>query len=309
MAESSNFHNKIKKIYQREKEIYNFLKEDQIQMLEDINFNFIEKFIIDFSNFIKNSVELVSFNIQVRSYNFNKDSIQNFKYYNTIDISPYKNQSFIVFSCNFLSVIIDILFGGQGCSKNNFHKKIDITSTEVIINNKINEIIINILSHVYKKHFSSEVKFTNTKIINHLKDSNFDSNKIFLINYFKFNINHVRVSFRILMPFLIFKKINNKKISLNINKTRQITLNDIRNVTLNIIFKINKISISCEKFYSLSVGDILSIQNPNNITGYINNVPILTGKYRRFHEQSIFFIEEFIDSHLECNINKDESHE
>ncbi|WP_257645519.1 FliM/FliN family flagellar motor C-terminal domain-containing protein [Buchnera aphidicola] len=68
-------------------------------------------------------------------------------------------------------------------------------------------------------------------------------------------------------------------------------------------------SVSYDKIYNLSVGDVLSIKKPNKITGFIQDQAIFLGNYKRFNEQSIIFIEEFIDSSSESNQDKEYSNE
>ncbi|QCI20822.1 flagellar motor switch protein FliM [Buchnera aphidicola (Hyperomyzus lactucae)] len=317
MGKSNNVYNKRQQVYQKEKNLFNFLQEDEIKILEKINNCFIHQFVIDCSNFIKSNIKLVSCGMKVESYNSNKKSIKNFNYCNLIEILPYKKQSFIIFSCNFLSVIIDLLFGGKGNFQNKTHIKIDVNSTEFFIHKKIINLIINILSSIYNKYFSSEISLIDTKIVINSKEPNFDSNEIFLITSFNLHINNVEVFFSTLIPLSILKKINkNAFVSINneqkyIKKKDEskISLNNIHDIILNIEARINNVSIPYDKFYTLSVGDILPIENPNKVIGYIENKPIFIGKYKRFHEQKIVFIEKFINSNLDSNKDEEYFHE
>ncbi|QCI22542.1 FliM/FliN family flagellar motor switch protein [Buchnera aphidicola] len=319
MGKSNNLHNELKKNHERENYLHNHLKEHEIKILEDINNCFIKKFIKFFSSFTQNSIKLVFCNTKIGSCNSNKKIIKNLRCLNLVEILPYKYQSFIIFSDEFLSIIIDILFGGGGGFKDKTKRITDITSTETLINKKIIDFITTSFSKIYRQNFLTEINFINKKTFFDFKQSNFNINTVFLINFFNFNINSTEVFFNILIPISIFKHINekiflsknnyHKNICIEKNIENKISLNDIHNVELNITSKIIGISVSYNKLYNLSVGDVLLIEKPDKITGFIEDQAIFWGSYKRFNEQSIVFIEEFINNNLESNQDKEQSHE
>ncbi|WP_284443264.1 FliM/FliN family flagellar motor switch protein [Buchnera aphidicola] len=319
MGKSNNLHNKLKKIYERENHLHNPLKEYEIKILEDINNCFTEKFIKFFSSFTQNSMKLTFCNTKIGSCDPNKKIIKNLRCLNLVEILPYKYQSFIIFSDDFLSIIIDILFGGGGSFTDKIKKITDITSTETFINKKIIEFITTSFSKIYKKYFLTEMNFINKKTFFDFKQSNFNANTVFLINYFNFNVNNLEVFFNILIPISILKHINkkivisknnsHKNICIEKNIENKLSFNDIYNVELNIISKIIGISVSYNKIYNLLAGDVLLIEKPDKITGFVEDQAIFLGSYKRFNEQSIVFIEEFINNNLESNQDKEQSNE
>lgn len=306
MGKSNNLYNKYKKNYQNEKDLKNFFKEDEIQTLKNVNNIFANKIIKDLSNFIKNRVELFSYSIKVESCDNNEEVVKNFNHINIIEILPYKSQSLIVLSSNFLSIITDLLFGGHGNFIDKVNKNTHTTFTDVFINQKIIKLIISAVCDVYKKFFSLEVNCFHINKVADLKQSNFNFSQLFLINCFNLSINKIEVCFSILIPLSTINKFSNKESSLRSNiKNKHVKNNvsfeDIYNVELDIIAKIIDISIACDKFYNLSVGDILPIKNPDKITAFIEKKPLFIADYKRFNEQSIIFVEEFINNNLESN--------
>lgn len=315
MGKSNNLYNKCEQVNGKENNLQTSLKEYEITVLENINHCFIDQFVKFFSSFMKSSIKFVSCNMKLSSFCSDKKITENLRCLNLIQMSPYNNQSFVIFPYDFLSVIIDILFGGRGIVTDKTKNIKNITSTESLINQKIIKFITNSLTDIYKKYFSSETNLINTKTFYDVKKSNIDLNTVFLINSFNFNINNIDVYFDILMPISIFKYINKKIVisvennnkNTNIEKQikNSISFNDIYDVKLNIITKIIGISISHNEIVNLSVGDVLSINKPNEIVGFIEDQAIFFGNYKSFNEQSIVFIEEFIDSNMESNQNKE----
>lgn len=307
MGKSNNFNDQLKKVYQRDSNLQQFLQEDVIQIFENINDRFINNFVDFFANLIKNKIELIEYNFKIDFYNFQNIFKKNVKCYNLIEISPYQNKSFIIFYNNFLSVTLDFLFGGAGTFATKIKNTQEITDTDLFINKKIITFITNFLSKIYQKHVCKEINFIDRKIFFNNKTHHVDLNMMFLINNFNFKVNNIEFSFDILIPESIISKINvNKTILMNDdnnidNKTNNFSLKDIENVELNIIARMISMKISKDKFHNLSVGDILPINQPDKIIGYIENQPIFFGDYKGFNKQSIIFIEKFINNDLELN--------
>lgn len=293
----------------------NFLKEDEFKILEHINSKFFNDIKLDFSFFTKKHINLIYSKIKIKSLcHWVFENEKNTDFLNLIEVLPFQNQSFIAFSSNFLSVIIDIIFGGKARLIDKCQKKYKTTSTELEINKKLINFIINSFSKIVKKFFYTDIKFTNIKIISDFKKPIFFSEEKFLINIFNFKLNGIEVYFSILIPLSIIKILikkpssfiednsnNCKKQTANISDS--ISIENLQDIKLNVTTKIYDFFISLEKFSSLSEGDILYIKNPNKVLGYLGKKPIFFGNYKRFNQQLVVFIEEFIT--IESNTNKD----
>lgn len=295
MGKSNNLQNKFKTVYERKKNLNDFLEEEHIKNIENINKIFIKRITTDFKKLIKCNIELTSYTIKTE---FNRNA-QELIHANLIETAPFDNQSLIIFSSNFFSVIIEVLFGGSFNFSEKTRKKIDMTSTEKFIHEKIMKLIIESYSDACKEFYL--INFVNIKIFINFKKYFFNSKEIFLINCFNFNINNIEVFFGIFIPLLLIKKINKKENALKSkdqitkkNIISSISLRDIYDVELDIVVKLMSFSVSYDKLYNLSVGDVLLIQKPEKITGYLENKPIFLGNCKIFNERSVIFIEEFI---------------
>lgn len=311
MGKSNNLHNKFKKIYQRENHLNNFLKEDEIQKLENVNNFFIDQIVQKISDFIKNNVRLISYSTKIQSYDCienSKKDLKNIRCINLIKMMPENKNSIIVFSSEFLSVMIDLFFGGNCFIKNAIDTKSNIAFSEFSINKKIIKFILVSFSDGFKKFFSKEINLIHVKMVIYLKEHDFIVDKIFIINCFNLIINNRKVFFTIFIPLSIIKK-NIKKLNLETIKNKNlnqdvlnaISLDNVSDFKLNIIAKLNNISISHDKIRTLSVGDILMIKKPDRVIGYIEKKPVFLASYKRFNKQSIIFIKDFIDKNLKSN--------
>ncbi|QCI24186.1 hypothetical protein D9V75_00365 [Buchnera aphidicola (Muscaphis stroyani)] len=302
MGKSNNFHNKLKKVYSREENLKNFITQEEINELEEINYNFIHEIIKNLSDFSKGFVKLTSYSINIES-NFFIEKPQFKIYSNLIETFHFQKKSFIFLSSNFLPTLIDVLFGGNGCFQED-EKKTKITYTEYLINTKLIKIILESFTNACKKFFLIKMKFINTKILFHLKDFNHNSTKT-IISRFNLYINNVKVYFIFLIPLSIVKKLKNstfisskKVLNLEGNDLKTISIDDLDDVKLEIIVKLNGISVSESQLSNLSVGNIFSIQNPNKIIALIEKKQILLGYYKSYNDKSAFLVKEFINDNL-----------
>ncbi|QIE01835.1 FliM/FliN family flagellar motor switch protein [Buchnera aphidicola] len=307
MGKTNILNDKFKTVDQKNNNLKNFLQEDEIQILENINQYFIKNFISFFSKLIKNQIQLIEYNFKIESYNFDNIVKKHIECFNIIEISPRQDNALIIFYNHFLSYTLDLLFGGFGKITKTITKSKDITNTNVFINTKIITFITNLLSNIYTKYFCTEINFIYKKLFFDNKTYKIDSKTIFLTNNFNFMINNITLSFDILIPKSIISQINLKKNILLKNhnnvykKKNKFSLEDIKDVELNIIARMISTTISKDKFDNLSVGDVLPIHQPDKIIGYLENQPIFFGKYKSFNKKYIVFIEKFINHDSELN--------
>jgi flagellar motor switch protein FliM len=308
MGKSNDLHNKLKKVYQREKSLFAFLKEDEINILENFNDFFGKKIKKDLIFLTKKNIQIFSHSIQIKSLlHYKKINIGTS---NLIQILPFKNKSFITFSVNFLSVIIDLLFGGRGNAVYKSDEKNKMTSAELCIVQKIINFILSNLNHSIKEFFSSDITFIDARMMLDCNTPVFESNEMYLINCFDLNIDGIEVFFNVLIPFFAIKTLNkkslffNKKPKISNNVNGLFSLKDIYDVKLDIVTKITDISMPYDKFCALSVGDVLPLKKPDQVIGVLDNKPIFFGNYQRFNQQNVVFVEEFIN-HYNLELNKD----
>lgn len=305
----SNYLNINNQIISKIEKIHSILNIEEIKILDKIHEDFIKEIIIYFSNFIKNEIKLNFFSIKINSYT---DSDENIKYLfaNEIEIVNSNEKSFIFFSDNLLSVFIDLLFGGNGTCIEKINKTRKITYTEKIISQKILKLILNSYCKSFKKICSINIDSVQKKIFNIKKNSLMNVN--YITNYFNFSVNDIKIFLSILLPISIVKKNfqqqisseNNKKYLIkNTNIKKNIPSIDLYDIELDVITKL--IILSKISYNSLSIGDVLIIENPDIVISYIEKTPIFLGSYKNFDKKSVVFFKKFIHKNLDLNKYKE----
>ncbi|WP_343154321.1 hypothetical protein RJT32_00400 [Buchnera aphidicola (Aphis aurantii)] len=289
--------------------INNILSINDIKILEKINKKFSNKIIVHFSDFIKHHTKLNFFSININTYTHNDKYIK-YLLFNEIEILNSKKRSFIFFSDNLLSVLIDLLFGGNGISTEKINKVRNITYIEKITTQKMLKLILNVYCLFFKQYFSIDLNIINTKIFK--IEKLFFQKENYISNYFDFSINGINVFFSILLPIsiikkkfkeIIFNKIDKKSLIKNINLQKNIPIINLYNIELDIIVKL--ITLVKTKYNSLSIGDVLMVENPNKVISWIEKIPMFFGCYKNFDEKSVVFLRKFIYKNLDINEYKE----
>lgn len=301
----SNYFNIVNKVINGKEEIHNILNIDEIKILETINEKFIKKIIIYFSNLVQNHVKLNFFSIKANSYTDNDRNIK-YLFSNEIEILNLNKKSYIFFSDNFLSVFIDLLFGGNGTCTEKITKQRNLTYTEEIIAQKILKLIFNAYCKSFKKFFSIDIKASHVKIFDIEKNLFMKEN--YITNYFSLSVNDVEIFLSILFPLSIMKrnfqktissKNNKKSLIKNINADKNISIIDLYDIKLDLVSEL--IISSKIKYNSLSIGDVLLIDSPDKVIVSTQKTPIFLGKYKIFDEKLVVFLNKFIHKNLDAN--------
>ncbi|QFQ31929.1 hypothetical protein [Buchnera aphidicola] len=294
----SNSLNIINKITNKEKEINNIFSIKEIKVLEEINKKFIEKITTYFSNFIKNNVKFNIFSIKINTYINNEQDIKYLLSTKT-EILNLNKKLFIFFSDNLLSVFIDLLFGGNGVCREKINQNRNLTYIEEITNKKILKIIFSTYCKFFEKIFSIDINTCYTEIVNIKKDIVLKEN--YITNYFDLSLNGIKVFFSILLPVSVIKKYfqelnpskrNSKDLTQRIDFEKNFPIFHLHDIELKVIIKL--ITSSQKKYNSLSVGDILIVENPEKVIAYIEKIPIFLGCYKNFNKKSVIFFKKFI---------------
>ncbi|QNS01823.1 MAG: FliM/FliN family flagellar motor switch protein [Buchnera aphidicola (Pentalonia nigronervosa)] len=296
MGKSNNMHDTLKNLCQHDQNLNSFLAEKYVKKIEHINKIFIEKTISAVLKLFNFKICLISSSIKIESY----DKIKKFAPCSIIKILPLNNRAFITFSSNFFSVLIERLFGGHDNFASKVKKNTDITLSEKCIRSKIMKLIITAYSSAYHEFYPIDFIDLNVSMI--LKKTCFNSNKIFLINFFSFNVFNTEIFFSIFVPLSALHKFNNmqhitKKVNEKIiknNLSSNISFVDIHDVELNISVNLIDFFIPCSQVENLIKGSVISIDKPEKTIAYLENKPIFFSNYKIFHERIVVFVKKFI---------------
>ncbi|XBC38254.1 MAG: FliM/FliN family flagellar motor switch protein [Buchnera aphidicola (Floraphis choui)] len=260
-----------------------FSKQISLALLDNMNLEF--------------DIELNS--IQLEKYDdFKSNFIIKSKFLNSFQIIPYFETGIIRFSDNIVPSIINFLFGGKNfveIAKNRIH---ELTISEINIMKKMVEIIQSKYSASWKQVCDIDIKFSDFQLV---KNVNF-KNIIFLSTIFQIRFGNILGFLNLGLPLVLIKtlkdKLTNKYIKNDLikKKTKSISWPVIHNIEINLDIKLVNFSLLLSRILKLKIGDIISIKIPEDIIAYVDDVPVLVGKYKIYKEKRVFFLKYFFNS-------------
>ncbi|XRX43161.1 MAG: FliM/FliN family flagellar motor switch protein [Buchnera aphidicola (Tetraneura sorini)] len=278
ISDDENFIN-IRKNYVLNKEIciFDIISSVFISVFEKKLCNYFELDKINLS-FKKSEIVFYS-DFYLKNYNFLQFDFSR--------IFSYFDCSFINFSPEFLTIILDLLFGGDGYYPFDKIEKRRFTSNEIRIIKKIYELAIQSYCIACNKHFKLNYKAISLKNDFIKKKEQVHSNNTKLIvSIFEIKINNIRLSFNI---GILLSKIDEIKHAIVKNKNLNILKNQDKNknsfvkncndIKINIKVKFKDFFLPVSEVNELKVGDILSIEDPEIVKGYSFGKFLLSGKY------------------------------
>ncbi|HXK00282.1 MAG TPA: FliM/FliN family flagellar motor switch protein [Buchnera sp. (in: enterobacteria)] len=264
---------------------YSITKND-INLFKKINSHFIHLFSIDISDYLninKINIKLSELKIEIDCKN-----IKNFKkpiVLNLIEINQCKNSSFIIFSSDFISMIIENLFGGNQLTISSYDYNKKITDIECNILQNITEIVIKAYKKSFESFFPMEIKYITHKIISDEDSISYFKIDTCFVTTFQMMIGSIKGIFSIFIPLIEVKKnLLNIKITEKLenykNQEKKNILKNIHDLNVTITVKLTESIVYLSKVLQLKLGDIIPIKEPENGIVYINGCPILLGKYK-----------------------------
>lgn len=267
-----------------------------IQILHNIHREVINLLKIKLFKFIKKKIKI---NILQHKIISKLDVHDNTEFIlNTISLLDINCLLFIFIPLNFINQLIELFFGT--ITNVVYYKNNDIfNSSKRYIVHKFMHIFIESYNNIFNKwYIFNEQYYIYTNKID-FKTLQTIQYKSYFQTEFSYQYQNLKHSIFIKIPDLAFftiqnkyKKIiqtsivNNNNFSINQHLLRHICL-----IKLNCIVQLEKCLVSSNNIVNLKVGDILYIENPNNlIVRTDNNIFILLGKYYTDGKKSIFYV-------------------
>ncbi|MCW5196516.1 FliM/FliN family flagellar motor switch protein [Buchnera aphidicola (Pemphigus obesinymphae)] len=267
------------------KNYYHVIQND-INLLKRINNFFINQFSIDLAHYLNiNKIDVKLYACNIENDKPNIKHVKKTMVLNTIDIKACEDSAYMIFYFDFISMIVENLFGGNTSRENiNYHDK-TITDTECKIIKNVTKIAIKAYEESIKKFFPIQMSLSKYKaIVNGENTFHFKKNTYF-VTTFHILIGNYKGSFNVLIPLIKIKKCflytnitKEKKDYKNVEKDNMI--NNIHNLKLTLTVQLKDSVISLSNILNLQLGDIIPIQKPEFGIVYVDNFPILSGKYK-----------------------------
>ncbi|WP_343192225.1 FliM/FliN family flagellar motor switch protein [Buchnera aphidicola (Formosaphis micheliae)] len=264
---------------------YHLIKLD-LNLLNKINSSFLKFFCSDISMFLNlENIKITLSNTIIQTYSKYISQFKRPISVNLIELNSNKDIFLIIFSDNFLSMIIDNLFGGSELKKiTNNYRHVGVTPYERRIIKKIVKILLLGYQKAYQETFPVNMKYIQSHVESDFHKLSF-ANHMFIITSFDITIGYFKSTFNILLPIFTINELKKLPYYIDINKSKiykdkekNDLFNNVNYIYLTLIAKLTKICLPLNKVLNLKIGDVLPINKPNHGIVYVDTVPIFLGE-------------------------------
>ncbi|BAC24199.1 fliM [Wigglesworthia glossinidia endosymbiont of Glossina brevipalpis] len=274
-----------------------------IEKLNNVNQKFTGYIKKEITNYIKEPIDITSKEIYTQKYcDFIKD-FNTLVSINLIKTNLFKNDLVIILTTEFVSIILDIFFGGTG---NSFGRKNlnEFSISEKRIIDILNKLIIN----CYQKSLKDNINSINLELVTSdtcIQLINFDKNEKIFISKFNFHYKNLKINFFIIFSTFSVENENlfyEKKLSNNKekeqNKWKNKLVNEIKSSKLLIQVKFADLSICVSDLINLNKGEIIPIVKTKKLTAYVDCIPVFSGSYGSLNGHYALRVENIINSYI-----------
>ena len=269
--------------------------------MEVINERFARMLRVSMFNLVRRTAEISVGQVRVVKF---VDFIRNLVVptnMNLVQAKPLRGNGLFIFDPNLVFLIVDTMFGGDG----RFHSRVEgreFTQTE-------HRIIQNMLAAVFEAYtkawepvYPLEFEFIRSEM-NPQFANIATPNELVVVSTFEIDFNDVGGSINICLPYsmiqpireLLFSSMQGDHLSADKSWNNMMT-KQIKSADVELVSVLGHATLTVEELMKIRTGDIIPLQIEDNISTYINNVPVMECKYGIFNGKYSVKVEKIISS-------------
>jgi len=221
---------------------------------------------------------------------------------NKIELKNNLGIAFISFPLKVTTLMINSLLKNNSAHSESYKKIKQLTKTDIFMQKKFLNIVKEAYEHSWENFCFSEKHhafFKNKSKVQYYPIHN-KKNKLQIHIVFSFTLNSIQIKLIIIIPYYTFKNINNylsfrKNTKLNNSNISNINiLSIIENVTLNLSIRSVEKIIPLNNIRKINVGDVIPINNPEEVIIHVEKIPIFSGNYGIKNEKIVIQVNNII---------------
>jgi flagellar motor switch protein FliM len=269
--------------------------------LEIINERFSRLLRIGLFNFLHRSAEVSIGPVRVSKYS---EFIRNLVVptnLNLIHMKPLRGTGLIVLDPNLVFLLVDNLFGGDG----RFHTRVegrDFTQTEQRIIQRILSIIFETYAKSWEPVYPVEFEYIRSEM--NTQFANIATpNEVVVATTFTIELGPVSGDLHFCVPYSMIEPIRDLLTSSMQGETLEMDKRWIRLMTqqiqtaeVEILANMGTANVTLGDILNMKIGDVISINVPENIVAEVDNVPVMECSYGKLNGQYALRVEKLIYS-------------
>ncbi|ARD59518.1 flagellar motor switch protein FliM [Kosakonia radicincitans DSM 16656] len=277
---------------------------ERLHSLEIINERFARQFRIGLFNILRRGPDVTVGNIKIQPYHEFARNLPVMTNLNLMNMHPLRGTALFVFSPNLVFMAVDNLFGGDG----RFPTKADgreFTPTEQRIIQRMLAMAQEAYDYAWRSIYKIKTEYVRSEL--QVKFTNITSspNDIVVTTPFHVDIGSHSGELQICMPFSIIEPLRElltnpplENSQQENNQWRSSLATQVRDTELELVVKFAEISTRLSRIMSLKPQDIIPLDKPEDVGGFVNDVPVMSGKYGFANNQYAIRVESLMDSIL-----------
>jgi flagellar motor switch protein FliM len=268
---------------------YNLGKQERIvrgrmPTLEIINERFARLFRIGLFNFMRRNAEISVGPVRVLKYS---EFIRNLivpTNLNLVHVKPLRGTSLFIFDPNFVFLVVDNLFGGDG----RFHMRVegrDFTPTEQRIIQRLLEVAFEEYQKSWAPIYPVEFEYIrsemNTQFANIATPS-----EVVVVTTFNIELGAGGGDFHICMPYamiepirdLLYSTMQGERLEVD-ERWAKLMTKQVQIAEVDLVANLGYAPVSLGQIVNMKVGDVISLDIPEAVIAEVDGIPVLECKY------------------------------
>jgi len=268
---------------------YNLGKQERIvrgrmPTLEIINERFARLFRIGLFNFMRRNAEISVGPVRVLKYS---EFIRNLVVptnLNLVHVKPLRGTSLFIFDPNFVFLVVDNLFGGDG----RFHMRVegrDFTPTEQRIIQRLLDVAFLEYQKSWEPIYPVEFEYVrsemNTQFANIATPS-----EVVVVTTFNIELGAGGGDFHICMPYamiepirdLLYSTMQGERLEVDERWARLLT-KQVQVAEVDLVANLGSAPVTLGQIVNMKAGDVISLDIPEAVIAEVDGIPVLECKY------------------------------
>ncbi len=267
--------------------------------LEIINERFARLFRIGLFNFIRRTPEISVGPVRMLKFGEFIQSLPVPANLNLIQVKPLRGNGLFIFDPNLLFLVVDNMFGGNG----RFHTPVEgreFTQTEQRIVQKLLAIVF----QTYEKSWESvsPLKFEFVRSETNAQFANVASaNDVVIVTTFDIELAGNGGAFNVCLPYAMFEPIKDLLYSTRQGNSQavdqrwsQLLSKQVQSADIELVAMLGGAKVTLEQVLKMRNGDIIPLEVNENITAFVEGVPMMECKSGLFNNQYALKVEKMI---------------
>lgn len=274
---------------------------ERLYALEVINERFARRFSMSLFDLLRRSPDITVGAIKIQPYHEFARNLSVPTNLNLIQLRPLRGTALFVFGPSLVFIAVDNLFGGDG----RFPTKVEgreFTNTEQRVIKRMLMLALDAYREAWSTVHKIDTEYVRSEIQVKFTNITTSPNDMVVTTLFNVEIGELTGEFTICIPFAMIEPLRELLTNPPLESSeaeardwRRMMAKEVKNSELDLVAHFVDIPLRVSHLLKLQPGDVLPIDKPERVIGYVDGVPVLKAQYGTLNGQYALSIEQLIN--------------